>query len=335
MKTFLNALRSSSYSTPSTSTASSTSISPLCGRPTHVPKDPTAIRAIITPTLLEQCTCDIHSAAHYFDYPLSCHSEHLPSDLTIHPHRRPLLNEPDAHNHPYNALFLARATVKWFAREEEIMDAPQRGGLIVFRNMVKEGLMERLNAADCRKTLDEEYMGGVVRSLCDVFFFGEDLLGRGFKWSRSKETEWECGEKTPLIRIHPISYDEAVYTSRACQRLGAIMHDLIRVFLSQHACPDCKWAWKENVNIRGRGRAWQVMAKGIEEAGPKLLGVRDIGLRRLACLVADVEDEVEKVSRHDLEVYGYSKLLDVDEVETEGGLDDEGWVMVDGIAPSP
>ncbi|KAF1955160.1 hypothetical protein CC80DRAFT_88538 [Byssothecium circinans] len=265
MKTLLNALRSSSYtSTPSTKPSKSSSM--LNGRPTQISHSPTYVRSLFSsPT--SPCTCPDHSADHYYSYPLSCTIEHLPSNLPIQPHRRPIVVDPDAENHPYNALFLARSAVRYFTRAEEEMDKSQRGGLTMFRSMVRgrDGLMDRLNVEDCRQSVDTGYMLELCRCLCEVFFFGEDVVG-DFKW-------------------------------------------------------------EENVNAKGRGRAWHMIAKAIEEVGPGLLGVREIGLRRLACLVADVEDGVEKPSRHDLQVYGFAGMPDAAEVGDS--VEDDEWVMVE------
>jgi hypothetical protein len=324
MKTLTNILRGYAYQKDEPLSTSDI----LSGRPTQGPRELSAIQNLLIPSLTESCTCDQHSQDRYCNYPASCHNEHLPSDLIVHPHRRPLIVDHEAQNHPYNALFLARTTVKYFSRPENDMDDGQRHGLQVFRHMVRrDGLMQKLNVVDCSKTLDSGYMLEVVRTLSGIFFFGEELVGR-FRWE-GEANEYKKENSQIVMSLHSRAYDETVEIPRAFQRLSALLHDLSRIFLKIHACAECTWAYEDNFNAQGRGRAWQIVAKAIEEVGPQILLVPRVDLRRLACLVADVQDGGERPSRHDLQIYGFFvDILETVDEDAEDPVDGDDWVYL-------
>jgi hypothetical protein len=113
------------------------------------------------------------------------------------------------------------------------------------------------------------------------------------------------------------------------------MHEMIYAFLYQYACHECATT-KENTS--NHGRAFQILAKAIEEQCPRLLGLQ-FELGRMDGIIADTEDEDETLrnspSAHDLEMYGfmdpsgYSDMADLvghisaEEVHNDSGSKDK------------
>jgi hypothetical protein len=89
------------------------------------------------------------------------------------------------------------------------------------------------------------------------------------------------------------------------ERLGTILHEMLHAFLNQYICQRCV---VYGTNGCDHGRAWQIIAKGIEEQSLRLLGV-EVDLGRLDSMWADRRAKRGEVSTHDLEVLMYVKHL--------------------------
>ncbi|PVI08309.1 hypothetical protein DM02DRAFT_621196 [Periconia macrospinosa] len=279
----------------------------LRGRPTFAPQSKSEIRDLLKPALSTPCTCDHCASMDYIDHWSLCDSKkHLFEDLQIPPRRRPLFRDD---RRPFNALYLARATVKYFARRVDRLEASQQTAIEYLQTMFgDEAFIEALDMDDCRN-VDQGLMLEIVKNLARAFFFDEVKIDQ-FRW---KEGYSRLVEKKGvwMFTLHPTAFDTEVPSSKATQRIGTILHELTRMFLLMNACQTCTWASKDNVNTLGRGRAWHIIAKAIEEIGSGLLHLEHIDLRRQASLLVDVQDGLDHPSLHDLRIYAFEYLVTV------------------------
>lgn len=290
------------------SSFSNTSPDILRGRPTLTPRTHTAIQAILSKALAKTCTCEKCATGKYTETSL-CAAQHARDHLLVRHGRCPDLKDPEADRWPYNAMYLANVTRRYFSRPEQQF-APQQQNAVRHCQMMlykDKEFMQALDMEDCSK-LDEAHMLELVQSLGRIFFFGEVNIDR-FRWGEGNGVAVE--DKPRTLWLHPKAYDKHVGSSRLAQRISEILHELTRVFLLQNACRDCIWAHKDNINPVGRGRAWHTLAMAIESAGPELLCLADIDLQRKACLIADMQDGHDHPSRHDLQIYEFADLLDM------------------------
>jgi hypothetical protein len=82
---------------------------------------------------------------------------------------------------------------------------------------------------------------------------------------------------------------------------------MIHGFLFQYACELCTASADNVKNHGGHGRAWQLIAKAVEDEASRLLGT-EVDLGRLDSLYTQPvrEQDVKGMhSLHDLEVYGF------------------------------
>jgi hypothetical protein len=85
--------------------------------------------------------------------------------------------------------------------------------------------------------------------------------------------------------------------------MGAVLHEILHIFLDQFACRRCI-IWE---NWDNHGRAWQRIAKAIEEQSLRLLGI-DVNIGRLTALLCDKQKygaESFCPSLHDLEAWSF------------------------------
>jgi hypothetical protein len=68
------------------------------------------------------------------------------------------------------------------------------------------------------------------------------------------------------------------------------------------------------VGSRGHGRAWQLLAKKVEDVATVVLGAR-VDMGRFPSLLRDLEGNGQLPSYHDLEVYGWGETNERDEKE--------------------
>jgi hypothetical protein len=85
------------------------------------------------------------------------------------------------------------------------------------------------------------------------------------------------------------------------ERIGTILHEMTQAFLGLYKCIECFTA---DENACAHGRAWQVVAKAIEEQSLRLLGV-EVSLGRLDAVFADRKEQKGRWTIHGLEVCGF------------------------------
>lgn len=124
-------------------------------------------------------------------------------------------------------------------------------------------------------------------------------------------TELKDGQSQSLIRLHPTRrcHTQLEFKRQgktlAEERMGSVLHEMLYVFLTQYACQHCL----TRENWASHGRAWQRIAKKIEEQSLGLLGIEaDMG-RLTSFLVDWEEDDGLRVSLCDVEACGFWERL--------------------------
>ena len=262
-----------------------------------------------------QCSCDSHTKELYFKWPYSCSAKHHEDDIVLQPNSRPTLIR-ECEDSTYESLSLANRTIGYFSRSESTMDTNQVAALAQWRkNHERTRVLEMLAQNDIRSKDTQFLTDWLVSQLNEIFFFGaikdletvwnakdlddEPLLADAI-------TELKDGQSQSRIRLHPT---RRCYTqlenkrqgkTLAEERMGSVLHEMLHVFLDQYACPRCV----TRENWASHGRAWQRIAKKIEEQSLGLLGIEtDIG--RLTSFLADWEDDGLRVSLCDVEACGF------------------------------
>ncbi|KAF1937663.1 hypothetical protein EJ02DRAFT_49275 [Clathrospora elynae] len=156
-----------------------------------------------------------------------------------------------------------------------------------------------------------------------IVFFLSAHIHIDFEWNvNTRKMEDDLGNTTTTerngvefqhVRMHPTRRSqpgiqlERIGSSLAQNRLGTTLHELIHAYLGQFGCEECR-TYKENMS--DHGRAFQILAKAIEEQSLRLLGL-ELNLGRLDGMVADMKNgEGRNVpSVHDSEVYGFLERL--------------------------
>jgi hypothetical protein len=174
-----------------------------------------------------------------------------------------------------------------------------------------------LTGSDMRRTISPSQLTTLFTHLNRVFFSScvpphNALLSAGFSFLPGDDTS--CFGKSyfnPIvgtqILIHPTLYRGNTNTkeldTRLRNRIGTILHEMCHAFLKAYACRSCPMH-DTCVGPSGHGRAWQVLAKKMEEVAGVVLGAR-VDMGRFPSLLRDVEGHGRLPSAHDLEVYGW------------------------------
>jgi hypothetical protein len=157
----------------------------------------------------------------------------------------------------------------------------------------------------------------------DLFFFGA-LLPIKFDWllrfpgkdgydqdlyAWTSIKEYWGGGIHHSIEMHPCKLSD-VPISKAADRIGTMLHDLIYCYIGANACQRCDTCRKYHGD---HGRGFQLIAKAMEEQAFRLLGMY-VDARRLDSILNDMDayrgsdddwGEPLGVSVHDMECYGF------------------------------
>jgi hypothetical protein len=87
------------------------------------------------------------------------------------------------------------------------------------------------------------------------------------------------------------------------ETLCTLIHEAVHVYIEHWACCHCE-SYAKNNGGDGHGRAWQLLAKKIEESISELLDL-PIHLDRSDSLINHLRDGQNPPSRHDLSTYGF------------------------------
>jgi hypothetical protein len=263
------------------------------------------------------CNCMECSTSQHSVLALPCQADHVPYAIAIERNRRPGLVSELEHG-AYDAMTLARSTIEYFSRPEECMDPKQRTATQLLRGMIKlDNVMGKLVAPDARNGVTDNMLAEYANMLNDILFFGamrnleifwldEGLQGEEetVGWLGLTQSYTFGGRRHHLIRLHPThtEWPKSTYASLgrtlAKERQGTILHEMLHAFLDQFSCIHCR-TYPES---KEHGRAWQLVARAIEEQSLRLLGA-EVYLGRLAAFFADRKAGTEyKPSIHDFDV---------------------------------
>jgi hypothetical protein len=306
-------------------------------------------RMLRTNIFAADCTCPKCFTTGYCNYPYSCLIDHSRDELLVQPQKRPTL-APDIEGR-FEEHTLAQAAIEYFSRPKSEMDAVQLEALENYHQLAAEvHLIDVLNSKDLRlqligsgprPQLSEHSMQQLLSIFNELFFFGS-LMDIHFSWS-TKFDNWEKRNHHPIcsalfarttirdddgkpyhaIQMHPTYTSapvqmEQTNVSKAEERFGTILHEVIHAFLAQHTC--CKCVVVTRYRGEGHGRGFQLIAKAMEKKALELLGVQ-IRIGRLDVIMGDMRrDDVfdpfagpdfrpRGPSAHDMEVYRFLEPL--------------------------
>jgi hypothetical protein len=276
------------------------------------------------------CSCDECSAGQLRSPKLLCVASHKPDEIVVQPGCRPGLISDCGHG-IYNAIKLARSTIAYFRRSEDAMDSNQRAHEELFKILFeRKRFMEKLGTPHPSELIGNDQLSYWVTLLKDIFFFGalENVIISW--WDDGQEGQigfgdlgntMSCtlnGERHHLIRIHARSTERPKTTypragaTLAEERLGTILHELLHAFLDEFSCRRCP-SYFEDLGHAGHGRAWQLVAKAIEEQTLRLLGT-EVYLGRLAAYTMHRQPANQRAPKsytpsvHDLVSFGFLEL---------------------------
>jgi len=267
----------------------------------------------------QHCSCDEHAEHLYFNWPYSCHIQHKKDDVVVKAGSRPKLDGGFG-NPPYESLSLAKCTMEYFSRTQKDMDKKQEKALDQWKSSwERTRALEMLAKDDVRGKETDFLTTWMVEQLNELFFFGA-IKDLEVHWNTKEldkhdgllgdaEVKPKDGHDRSTIRLHPTRrcYIKSEYVRQgktlAEERIGCILHELLHIFVVQYMCDYCT-RWENRLS---HGRAWQRIAKAIEEQSLRLLGV-EVDIGRLDAMLADRREwEDTRNSLHDLESWGFWK----------------------------
>jgi hypothetical protein len=201
-----------------------------------------------------------------------------------------------------------------------------------------------ITSPDLRNSLSTTQLNDLFGHLNRVFFSDSvpphnKMLSAGFSYLDAKQTE--CFGKSfynPLVGtqvlLHPVLYrgchahqnlsqldsldptiqqrQQQQTMTRLHNRLGTLLHEMCHAFLKAYACRSCPMH-DACVGPRGHGRAWQMLAKKMEQVATVVLGGA-VDMGRFPSLLRDCEGNGRLPSVHDLEVFGMNGVGSPSEV---------------------
>lgn len=222
----------------------------------------------------------------------------------------------------YEAMALVRHHMAWLDATYLHPSAHLTPAVHQLRSLVK-AWHPQLTGLDMRRTLSVGQMSALFGHLNRVFFSDcipphNATLTTGFSYL--PEQQRDCFGKSlfnPLIGtqilIHPTLYRGNGTPShhpdmlRLHNRLGTMIHEMCHAFLKAYSCRSCSMHQACD-GATGHGRAWQLLAKKLEEAACVVLGSRaDLG--RGPSLLREVACSGRLPSCHDLETYGLNETM--------------------------
>jgi len=262
------------------------------------------------------CSCDSHAKQLYFNWPYTCRIKHNEDDIILQPNLRPTLIQ-DHEDGIYEPLSLTHRTIEYFSRPESAMDSSQTAALAQWRKSHERArVLEMLAQHDIRNKDTQFLTDWLVSQLNEIFFFGA-IKSLETVWNTNEldsedgilgdaSTRLKDGNNHSFIRLHPTRrcYTQSEYKrtgkTLAEERMGCILHEMLHIFLNQYMCDECG----PRENRASHGRAWQRIARKIEEQSLRLLGI-EADVNRLTSFINDWEDERLDVSTCDLQDWGF------------------------------
>ena len=191
-----------------------------------------------------------------------------------------------------------------------------------------------ITSPDLRSSLSTSQLSDLFTHLNRIFFSDQvpphnKTLSAGFSYLDARQTE--CFGKSfynPLVGtqvlLHPVLYrgcfqyqnlghhdsldptiqrrQQEQISTRLHNRLGTLLHEMCHAFLKAYTCRSCSMH-DSCIGPLGHGRAWQMLAKKIEQVATVVLG-GTVDMGRFPSLLRDCEGSGRLPSVHDLEVFG-------------------------------
>ena len=261
----------------------------------------------VVETALIHCNCNLCSPHYYGNE--NCRQNHQVVRVNVIPRCKP--NLQTLHFGVYEALQLADAAIQYFTRSEGAMHVTQKIAIDDLRTLLqRRDFVQRMNALDASQTVSGGEMQVILAFVNTIFFFGA-VRPVGFRWERSMST-YGLTQSFPaypygswyLIQIHSTRLAEWRGITQMNLRIGVALHELTHCFLSQHVCQTCR-SYVYSCNAYHHGRAFQRIAKALEDAFAKLFGL-ELYLAAWEGLRTDLLQGAWRPSRCDLNSWGLS-----------------------------
>lgn len=233
----------------------------------------------------------------------------------------------------YEAMTLVRHHIAWLDATYLHPSARPTPSVHHLRSLISTW-RSHLTSPDLRSSLSTSQLNDLFAHLNRVFFSDQvpphnKVLSAGFSYLDARQTE--CFGKSfynPLvgtqILLHPVLYrgcgqfnhlshhdslDPTIQQRQQQQistslynRLGTLLHEMCHAFLKAYTCRSCPMH-DSCIGPLGHGRAWQMLAKKIEQVAAVVLG-GTVDMGRFPSLLRDCEGSGRLPSVHDLEVFG-------------------------------
>ncbi|KAG9188201.1 hypothetical protein G6011_02124 [Alternaria panax] len=235
----------------------------------------------------------------------------------------------------YEAMTLVRHHVAWLDATYLHPSARPTPSVHHLRSLVATW-HPHLASSDLRSSLSTTQLNNLFAHLNRVFFSDQvpphnKALSAGFSYLDARQTE--CFGKSfynPVVGtqllLHPVLYrgcfqhqnlshidsldptmqqrQQQQMATRLYNRLGTLLHEMCHAFLKAYTCRSCPMH-DSCIGPLGHGRAWQMLARKIEQVAAVVLGGA-VDMGRFPSLLRDCEGSGRLPSVHDLEVFGMS-----------------------------
>ncbi|KAH7357565.1 hypothetical protein BKA66DRAFT_445598 [Pyrenochaeta sp. MPI-SDFR-AT-0127] len=216
----------------------------------------------------------------------------------------------------YEAMRLVRHHVAWL--DETYLQHPhgkQNTAALQLQSLLYTW-KPHLSGSDLRQSISKTQLQHLFSALNRVFFFSAIPPHRRiFASSMSflpegRKTCFGVGYFNPIVGthvlLHPTMYRHSTDAEdsdvRWRNRVGTLLHEMCHAFLKAYTCRACPMQ-ERCVGARGHGRAWQILAKKVEQVVSGIMGGY-VDMGRFPSLLHDMEGHGRVPSNHDLEAYG-------------------------------
>jgi hypothetical protein len=214
----------------------------------------------------------------------------------------------------YESMRLVRHHIAWLDHTYLQQPSPKPNFNILQIKSLLQTWHPHLTSPNLRDTFSKT-QGLHLTSLLNTIFFSNAIpphracISDGFSYLSSTEKScFAIGTFNPIfgtqLLLHPTLYrhhgDPTDLDVRWLSRVGTVLHELCHAYLKAYTCRSCPMH-DVCVGPRGHGRAWQLLAKKIEEVATRVLGgFCDMG--RYQSALHDFEGSGVLMSRCDLGV---------------------------------
>ncbi|KAF2450570.1 hypothetical protein P171DRAFT_503135, partial [Karstenula rhodostoma CBS 690.94] len=292
---------------------------------THLPQTVADLEALAR-ARNNRCTCDTctpRARKKSNCVPWPHFTPDLPSRLTTNRHGNTVFAPPKLSSRaarPAQGPLLARSMISYFDQPPSHLNDAQlaaRASLIAWRDRRMSALLTPYAHPNGRLLVPAPEMQSLWEGL-NTLFFGGRIPGIRFRWTEDKHgvlgrSAFSFGG-SPVISMHPTRTSRDFGDYAVLDFLSTLVHEAVHAFLQFYAC---RWyhVWDGEYTAGGHGRVFQMLAKKLEEAVPRLLGV-PVRLGRFESLLGDLGVREGKEGRlrgrvpsvHDLELWRFEDV---------------------------